>query len=450
MLFRSYKGLSRGASRTVRTALRLAGQQGCATADTGHLLLAMLQTAQGPAADFLRRKRVTTASLTEAAPKRSGTGQPHRLRKNDLSSDSRKAIEFAILGAHASSAAKAENEHLLCAMLEDTACTASIWLAAAGIEVPQAARECRQLSGQMTLPVQPRMSTARSGRPSEKYGRDLTRLAQEGRLDPVLCREEELERMVEILCRRQKNNPCLLGEPGVGKSALAEALAQAIASGQITPALRGKRVLALDMASMVAGTKYRGDFEERFKNLLEELYRDRSTILFIDEIHLIAGAGAAEGAIDAASILKPMLARGEIQLIGGRNPHHAAGNQPQALVQAELLGFVKQHLHAQADAQQRRACGGFLADRLNQAQLFQPGHAVLERTHTGQYQRIGGQHILGLAGHQGFGAKMGKGVLHAQQVRQAIVDDRHLFHTRRTSTPPARMSSFSSATVSFL
>mgnify|MGYP000909415454 CR=1 FL=1 len=320
MLFRSYKGLSRGASRTVRTALRLAGQQGCATADTGHLLLAMLQTAQGPAADFLRRKRVTTASLTEAAPKRSGTGQPHRLRKNDLSSDSRKAIEFAILGAHASSAAKAENEHLLCAMLEDTACTASIWLAAAGIEVPQAARECRQLSGQMTLPVQPRMSTARSGRPSEKYGRDLTRLAQEGRLDPVLCREEELERMVEILCRRQKNNPCLLGEPGVGKSALAEALAQAIASGQITPALRGKRVLALDMASMVAGTKYRGDFEERFKNLLEELYRDRSTILFIDEIHIIAGAGAAEGAIDAASILKPMLARGEIQLIGATTP----------------------------------------------------------------------------------------------------------------------------------
>ena len=136
----------------------------------------------------------------------------------------------------------------------------------------------------------------------------------------MLCRDAELDRMIEILCRRQKNNPCLLGEPGVGKSALAEALAQRIAAGQITPALRGKRVLALDMASMVAGTKYRGDFEERFKNLLEELYRDRSTILFIDEIHLIAGAGAAEGAIDAASILKPMLARGEIQLIGATTP----------------------------------------------------------------------------------------------------------------------------------
>ena len=164
------------------------------------------------------------------------------------------------------------------------------------------------------------MSSSRTGRPSEKYGRDLTRLAQEGRLDPVLCREAELDRMIEILCRRQKNNPCLLGEPGVGKSALAEALAQRIASGQITPALRGKRLLALDMASMVAGTKYRGDFEERFKNLLEELYRDRSTVLFIDEIHIIAGAGAAEGAIDAASILKPMLARGEIQLIGATTP----------------------------------------------------------------------------------------------------------------------------------
>ena len=362
MLFRSYKGLSRGASRTVRTALRLAGQQGCATADTGHLLLAMLQTAQGPAADFLRRKRVTTASLTEAAPKRSGTGQPHRLRKNDLSSDSRKAIEFAILGAHASSAAKAENEHLLCAMLEDTACTASIWLAAAGIEVPQAARECRQLSGQMTLPVQPRMSTARSGRPSEKYGRDLTRLAQEGRLDPVLCREEELERMVEILCRRQKNNPCLLGEPGVGKSALAEALAQAIASGQITPALRGKRVLALDMASMVAGTKYRGDFEERFKNLLEELYRDRSTILFIDEIHLIAGAGAAEGAIDAASILKPMLARGEIQLIPENAEKILLGLMPR-YERYHCVVIPPETIHAAVELSVRYLPGRFLPDK---------------------------------------------------------------------------------------
>lgn len=315
----SYKGFSRTAARTVRTALVLAGRQGCCQADTGHLLLALVQTARGSAADFLRRKRVTTTALANCSAARA-EGTPRRLHRCDLAPELRKAMEFAVLGAHAASAARAENEHLLCAMLEDSTCTASRWMLSLGVELPQAARECRQLSGQLVLPAQPRMAASRTGRPSEKYGRDLTRLAQEGRLDPVLCRDSELERMVEILCRRQKNNPCLLGEPGVGKSALAEALAQRIASGQITPALRGKRVLSLDMASMVAGTKYRGDFEERFKNLLEELYRDRSTILFIDEIHIIAGAGAAEGAIDAASILKPMLARGEIQLIGATTP----------------------------------------------------------------------------------------------------------------------------------
>ncbi len=315
-----YKGFSRAASRTVATALRIAGRQGCTAADTGHLLLAMLQTARGPAVEFLRRKNVTESALYECAARRSCTGRPVRLRDRDLAPETRKAMEFAVLGAHAARAAKAENEHLLCAMLEDGGCTASVWLAGLGVEVPQAARECRQISGQLVLPAQPRMAASRNGKPSEKYGRDLTRLAQEGQLDPVLCRDEELERMIEILCRRQKNNPCLLGEPGVGKSALAEALAQHIAAGQVTKSLQGKRVLALDMASMVAGTKYRGDFEERFKNLLEELYRDRSTILFIDEIHIIAGAGAAEGAIDAASILKPMLARGEIQLIGATTP----------------------------------------------------------------------------------------------------------------------------------
>ena len=314
-----YKGFSFTAARTVHTALVLAGQQGCSQADTGHLLLALVQTAQGKAADFLRRKRVTSTALAEHTAAHAA-GRPRRLHNRDLAPELSKAMEFAVLGAHAASAARAENEHLLCAILEDSSCTASRWLAALGIELPQAARECRQLSGQLVLPAQPRMAASRTGRPSDKYGRDLTRLAQEGRLDPVLCRDAELDRMVEILCRRQKNNPCLLGEPGVGKSALAEALAQRIAAGQITPALRGKRVLALDMASMVAGTKYRGDFEERFKNLLEELYRDRSTILFIDEIHIIAGAGAAEGAIDAASILKPMLARGEIQLIGATTP----------------------------------------------------------------------------------------------------------------------------------
>ena len=150
----------------------------------------------------------------------------------------------------------------------------------------------------------------------DTYCENLTRKAREGKLDDIIGRDREIYRTIQILSRRQKNNPCLVGEPGVGKTALAEGLAQRIAKGQVPRALQGRRLLALDMASLVAGTKYRGDFEERFKNLLEELVRDGTAILFVDEFHTIVGAGAAEGAIDAASILKPVLARGEIQLIG--------------------------------------------------------------------------------------------------------------------------------------
>ena len=244
-MFYYHKGLTRAARRTVATAITIAGRQGCTAVDTGHLLLAMLQTGRGTAVEFLRRKQITVTALSACASQRACTGRPLHLRGRDLAPESRKALEFAVLGAHAARVNKAENEHLLCAMLEDTACTASVWLAGLGLEVPRAARECRQLSGQLVLPSSPRMSSTRGSRPSEKYGRDLTRLAQEGQLDPVLCRDDELERMIEILCRRQKNNPCLLGEPGVGKSALAEALAQRIAAGQVTPSLKGKRVLAL-------------------------------------------------------------------------------------------------------------------------------------------------------------------------------------------------------------
>ena len=150
----------------------------------------------------------------------------------------------------------------------------------------------------------------------DTYCENLTQKAKDGKLDAIIGRDREVYRTVQILCRRQKNNPCLIGEPGVGKTALAEGLALRIAAGQVPRALQGRRLLALDMASLVAGTKYRGDFEERFKNLLEELVRDGTAILFVDEFHTIVGAGAAEGAIDAASILKPVLARGEIQLIG--------------------------------------------------------------------------------------------------------------------------------------
>lgn len=312
-----YRGFSREAGRLLDEAVQLAGGLGCDRADTSHLLLAMLQQSSGPAARFLTGKKISEQAVRrQLAQERCGPS--HRLDRSAMAPELKRAMDYALIGAQNAHLTRAEPEHLLCAMLEDDGCAAGLILSAMGMQLNEAVRECRQMSGQLILPLQPRASTSapRGSRASDKYCRDLTRRAAEGQLDPVFCREAELDRMVEILCRRQKNNPCLVGEPGVGKTALAEGLAQRIAQGQVPRALQGRRLLALDLASLVAGTKYRGDFEERFKNLLEELMRDGTAILFVDELHTVVGAGAAEGAIDASSILKPVLARGELQFIG--------------------------------------------------------------------------------------------------------------------------------------
>ena len=311
-----HKGFSREAGLLLDEAVELAGSMGCARADTGHLLLAMLQIDRGPAGRFLAGKNITEPAVRRQLAE-GRTSPARQLDRKALAPDLRRAMDYALIGAQNAHLPKAEPEHLLCAMLEDTDCAAGVLLASMGVQLAEAVRECRQISGQFILPGTPRASAMpRGSRASDKYCRDLTRRAVDGELDPVFCRDAELDRMVEILCRRQKNNPCLVGEPGVGKTALAEGLAQRIASRNVPRMLQGRRLLALDMASLVAGTKYRGDFEERFKTLLEELVRDGSAILFVDEFHTIVGAGAAEGAIDAASILKPVLARGELQLIG--------------------------------------------------------------------------------------------------------------------------------------
>ena len=312
-----YRGFSREAGRLLDEAVQLAGGLGCDRADTSHLLLAMLQQSSGPAARFLTGKKISEQAVRrQLAQERCGPS--HRLDRSAMAPELKRAMDYALIGAQNAHLTRAEPEHLLCAMLEDDGCAAGLMLSAMGMQLNEAVRECRQMSGQLILPLQPRASTSapRGSHASDKYCRDLTRRAAEGQLDPVFCREAELDRMVEILCRRQKNNPCLVGEPGVGKTALAEGLAQRIAQGQVPRALQGRRLLALDLASLVAGTKYRGDFEERFKNLLEELMRDGTAILFVDELHTVVGAGAAEGAIDASSILKPVLARGELQFIG--------------------------------------------------------------------------------------------------------------------------------------
>ena len=220
-----YKGFSREAGLLLDEAVELAGGFGCKKADTGHLLLAMLQIDHGAAGRFLAGKNITELAVRrQLAEERSGPAQ--HLDRHAMAPDLRRAMDYALIGAQNAHQSRAEPEHLLCAMLEDTDCAAGVLLASMGVQLTEAVRECRQLSGQFILPSQPRASAMpRGSRASDKYCRDLTRRAADGELDPVFCREKELDRMVEILCRRQKNNPCLVGEPGVGKTALAKALA---------------------------------------------------------------------------------------------------------------------------------------------------------------------------------------------------------------------------------
>ena len=279
------KGFTPQAIQCVQAALQLAGAWGHIPADTGHLLLGILKEDQGEASAFLLRRRVGYSALAAQVCSR-GCGEPVRLTPDDFTGKARQCLEVAMLLGRVSPTGQAGPQHLLRAVLEDETNCAAGFLRAMGVEQAAAARECRCL----TEPLQGRAAVppAKAQRTADRYSRDLTRMAAEGRLDPVLGREEELERMVEILCRRQKNNPCLVGEPGVGKTALAEALAQLIAQGRAPAPLQGRRVLSLDMTSMVAGTKYRGDFEERFKTVLEEVIREKNVILFIDEIHSLS------------------------------------------------------------------------------------------------------------------------------------------------------------------
>ncbi len=318
-------GFSGEAAQALGSAIAIAGQMGHTYIGSEHLLCALAKNSESAAGVLLARQQVRFCDLILRVRDRVGTGQSVELGVKDFSP----RLVRLIAGARSYAESKNENfvgtEHLLRALLSDRDCTAYAILNEQSPDIVK--RLYANVSAKEfeapELPVRKneRGNSRKSDSRAEynalaKYGRELTAEAKRGALDPVIGRETEIERVVQILLRRTKNNPCLIGDAGVGKTAIAEGFSQRVAMGNVPPELLDKRVFALDLSAMLAGAKYRGDFEERLKSVLDEASSNPEVILFIDEIHMIVGTGAAEGAIDAASILKPLLARGKICLIG--------------------------------------------------------------------------------------------------------------------------------------
>jgi len=289
---------------------------------TEHVLLGLIQEGSGVAASVLRNLGVDLQRIRQEIERtvRRGTAPAPRTGQLPFTPRAKKVLEFAIEEANSLGHNYIGTEHLLLGLLRETSGRAAKVMEALGVRLRDVREEVLELLGardKSTPDSDVETQPARSKTPNlDTYGRDLTELAKKGKLDPVIGRKPEIERVMQILCRRTKNNPVLLGEPGVGKTAIVEGLAQLIVEEKVPEILASRRIVSLDLALLVAGTKYRGQFEERIKNVMNEVRRAGNIILFIDELHTIVGAGGAEGAIDAANVLKPALSRGEIQCIG--------------------------------------------------------------------------------------------------------------------------------------
>ena len=293
----------------------IAGELGHRYIGSEHLLLALSEEEDSLAARFLAAHGVFPDKLRTAIGELSGTAAPTSLSHSDMTPRARIMIENA---AKQKGGAAVGSDGLLFAILSEKDSSAVKLLSAVGTDTAELLRE---IGGFREQKSKREAKSVLAGLPKlSKYGHDLTADAREGKLDPLVGREEETARVIAILSRRRKNNPCLIGEPGVGKTAIAEGLALRIARGTVPRELSSCAVIALELSSMIAGAKYRGEFEERLRTVLDEVRGAGNIILFVDELHIIVGAGAAEGAVDAANILKPALSRGEIRLLGATTP----------------------------------------------------------------------------------------------------------------------------------
>ena len=316
----NFKGFTQMANDALNLAIETANGLGHTYIGSEHVLIGLLREQDSTASTILIGLGIRYEKIENILIETVGRGAPSTLTPRDFTPKCKRILEISVGEAGRLGHSHVTCEHILMAIIKENDNYALHFLRDSGVDTNDVYERCMEkVCTNFPFPEQePAKPDVSKKNPTLilKYGKDLTTLARRGALDPVLCRQKEIDRTVQILSRRTKNNPCLIGEAGVGKTAIAEGLAQRIVTGDVPDELKTKKLISIDIPSMVAGTKYRGDFEDRVKNCIEEVKRAGNIILFVDEIHTIVGAGAAEGAIDAANILKPPLARGEIRLIG--------------------------------------------------------------------------------------------------------------------------------------
>jgi ATP-dependent Clp protease ATP-binding subunit ClpC len=314
-----YGRFTEKAEKAINLSQENAVQLGHNYVGTEHLLLGLLKEGTGVAARVLQGQGVTEEKVTNEIEELIGRGSNDNKKALDFTPRTKRVLELALVEARRLGHNYIGTEHLLLGIMREGESVAVRILMDLGVDPQKMFNDIVKMLNEDTPTASgvPKSASSQTNTPTlNQFGRDLTEMARETKFDPIVGRDKEIERVIQILSRRTKNNPCLIGEPGVGKTAIAEGFAQKIVEGNIPEILKDKRVFSLDLSSMVAGAKYRGEFEERLKKALDEVRKAGNVILFIDEMHTIIGAGAAEGAIDASNILKPALARGEIQVIG--------------------------------------------------------------------------------------------------------------------------------------